>query len=130
MLYSVSEHTPVDSAEHTDPNASGDAVVSRIEHLLTARGMSHTDLWKAIGMSESGYWRMMKRGTMGVDTLVAIAKAFDVTPNYMLGIVDETPAPSAAAEPAEGYGRHRYLEDRMADLETEVRKLKERLRNT
>lgn len=90
--------------------------------------MSHTDLWRAIRMSESGYWRMLKRGSMGVDTLVAIAQALDVTPNDLLGVVDEQPA--QAAEPPAGYVRTRYVEDRLADLETEVRKLKERLRNT
>lgn len=98
--------------------------VARIEQVLADRGLSHTDVWKALPMSESGYWRMLRHGTMDLRRVVAIANIAKVEPERLLcGPVARA---LVVADPPEQYGRS--VLQRLSDLEAEVRKLKERLR--
>lgn len=80
-------------------------------------------------MSESGYWRMLKNGTMDLRRLASMAAFLDVAVDVLLPGGDGTaPTGQSMSEPPPVYGKPKYLEDRMTYLETELRKVKERIR--
>lgn len=100
---------------------------ARLNELLEREGLTHADVWRGIDMTESGYYRMLKNGSMDVLTLVAIAGVLRVDPGQLVS--DRVkPADAMASEPPVEYGTKRYLEQRVEWLEAEMRKLKEQFR--
>ena len=124
------QHAPVEDNYQKALEAATALVLGRIEQVLVAQGKTHTHLWSGLGMSESGYWRMLKNGTMDLRRLASMAAFLDVTVDVLLPAGAGTaPAGQSLNEPPPVYGKPKYLEDRMTYLETELRKVKERIRN-
>ena len=104
------------------------AIKQRVDNLLAQQRRTAKWLYEAIGMSKAGYNQMWERDTIKVVTLQAIADHLSVGLSLLLYGEQETQA-LTMAEPSAPYGQPRYIEQRLEELETEVRKLKERLRD-
>lgn len=111
-----------------EPNALVQKIKLRVEAMAKARGFNKRDLEQAARMSHSSYHEMWDKGTLTIPRLERMAELLNVN---VVELLQDEPVPAQvtiASEPPPQYGRKRYLEDRLSDLETEVRKLKEKLR--
>lgn len=113
-----------------EPNALVQEVKLRVEAMAKARGFNKRDLEKAASMSHSAYHEMWDKGTLTIPRLERMADLLGVSVVDLLQDAVEPAGKVQVKEAPARYGGQRYIEDRLADLETEVRKLKERLRNT
>lgn len=108
-----------------------DEVKARVDALLRERELKVASLVKGIGMSTSTFYDMWRNGTVTVDRLLAMAKFFQVSPSELLPSFRDVGMPTTM-EPAPEYprtGKPQYIEDRIAQLETEIRKLKVQISN-
>ena len=112
-------HTFVDNAYQSALETATGVVADRLQQVLTELGKSHTDVWKALDMSESGSWRMLKNGTMDLQRLAQISSILSVDPMRLLS--PTTDATRKGARP--------YVEDRLDAMEREVRGLRTELKN-
>lgn len=107
------------------PSVTLSAIRTRVDKLLHARGLTAKWLYERIGMSKTGFRDMWTDGTVRFTTLQAIAEALGVDLAALL--TDAEPEPrSAVSEPVAPYGG-RFIEQRIADLEQQVRDLRRRL---
>lgn len=112
-------HTSVESAYQSALETATGVVADRLQQVLMELGKSHTDVWRALDMSESGYWRMLKNGTMDLQRLAQISAILSVDPMRLL-----SPATDATRK-----GVRPYIEDRLEAMEREVRGLRTELKN-
>jgi DNA-binding Xre family transcriptional regulator len=98
---------------------------ARIDALRIKRGLTEKWLYEKVDMTKTGYRQMWERDTLRVVILEDIARHLGTT---LVRLMIEEEEPAQAADAAATYGRPRYLEERMDELEAEVRALKERLR--
>jgi len=92
-----------------------------VDGLLKERQLPEKWLYQAVGMSKTGYREMWQRGSVKATTIQAMADAFRLTLEQLLG--GHTPAAAPMAmEPAAMYNK-RYLEDRVFDLEQRIQAL-------
>lgn len=102
---------------------------ARLDAILERTGKTHTDVWSALPMTESGYFKMWRRGSIDVRTLLGISRITGVDACELLGISRLQVAQlSTAAEPAAEYGTGTFIEQRIERLEVELRKLREQVR--
>jgi|GEM_PF-4689573 len=99
---------------------------ARIDDLRIKRGLTEKWLYLKVGMTKTGYRQMWERDTLRVVILEDIARHLGTT--LVRLIIPEEQSPQVA-EPVAPYGRAPYLEERMDELESEVRTLKEQVRN-
>lgn len=98
------------------------SVKSKLDSILKDRGMSHTDVWKGIGWTESGYFKMFRNETMDVRTLLAIAEFLALPAATLLPDAHRGEVLQRKPE-----GRP-YVEDRLEQLEREVRGMRQELK--
>ena len=55
----------------------------RIEQLRIERGLKKTDVWKGAGVSSGAYSQWMSGGTVKGETLIKLAKLFNVNPDWL-----------------------------------------------
>lgn len=93
-------------------------VKARIELVLEEQGLTHVDLAHRLGYSTpSGYWKMYSVGTLDLRKVARIAAILNVDPEtILLG----TASPVRQPRP--------YLEERMDQLEREIRHLRSQLK--
>jgi transcriptional regulator with XRE-family HTH domain len=93
-----------------------------IKNLANKKGLSQRDLAAKIGITEAGYIRMYKKGTLKVETLKIIANALDVSILTLLTESDQDlKLEMMAKEPENTYGG---LQTRVKKLEEEVQLIK------
>lgn len=104
-------------------------VRQRITRLAEERGKTQLDVEKAAGVAHSTYNGMWDRGTVTLERIERIASFLEVDVVDLLMDRATPPGSGQAAEPIAPHGqRPKFLEERIAFLEAEVRKLKEKAR--
>lgn len=96
----------------------------RVDKLLEERKLTTRWLYERVGMSKQGWSDMWRNGSMKVQVLQRVSEVLKVPVAELMG---EQPA-GALAEPAAAYGRPKYLEERVAELEAAVKQLRHDLR--
>lgn len=62
----------------------------RLKELRTEKGLSLSALAKEVGTSHANISRWENNGRLpNIDIVIALAKYFDVTTDYILGVVDD-----------------------------------------
>lgn len=102
------------------PQDSMKAVKARVDCLLESQGRTHEQLWRAIGMTESGYFRMWKREGVRTTRLHAIARELSVP---VSDLMSDPPSSYEANRTQLPPVRPRYLEQRVEQLERQVQEL-------
>lgn len=93
-------------------------LADRLQQLLAEQSMTHTDVWRALNMSESGYYRMLKKGSIDLRKVAAISTILKIDPMRFLS--PKADLSSKGARP--------YVEDRVEQLERKVRQLETQLK--
>jgi DNA-binding Xre family transcriptional regulator len=96
-------------------------VKATVDTLLDKRKLTEKWLYERIQMSKNGYREMWERGSVKATALQDLADAFGVQLDQLL--TGEAVAAQVAAEPAAGYGRSRFLEERVDELEARMQAL-------
>ena len=91
---------------------------------LERRKLTEKWLYERIGMSKNGYREMWDRGSVKATALQDIADAFGITLDHLL--TGDPNGTDGVAEPLATYGRPRYLEERVADLERRIQEIEVR----
>ena len=113
------------SMEH-DPVKDVEAVKALVEAHLQAMGRNEKWLYDRMGMGKSSYYDMWRRGSTRLHVVAAIARAMGKSLPELLTAPAKGTGSTTVAEPSPRYGTHRYLEDRIADLERAVAALQSR----
>lgn len=124
------KHSGVDKPTDRLPIDESLAIRARVVALVDQQGLTVAELTRRLLMTSGGFYKMWNNGTITAARLVAIARILNVSVAQLLGRAADDPVASPiVSEPdAPAYGRPRFLEERIAYLETEVRKLKEQTR--
>lgn len=100
------------------------ALKRRVENLLTDRKLPSKWLYEQVGMTKTGWRQMWENSSMKVHVLQRMASVLGLTVGELMGEVA-----GMAAEPAASYqARPKYLEERVAELEEQVKQLQHVLR--
>jgi DNA-binding Xre family transcriptional regulator len=108
------------------PVAELSRVKGRVEKLLEERKLTLRWLQERVGITKTGYREMWERESVRVVVLVKMAEALGVSVDALLSATDELV--SVVADPAAPYGKPKYLEERVAELEEQVKQLRHDLR--
>jgi len=80
----------------------------RLEALMREKGFSQSELARAIGVSQTSIWKLVKEPSQGSKHLHKIAQKLGTTPAYLMGVVDDPSvgyiAPPSAATLADELG--------------------------
>lgn len=109
----------VDPAHKEALKAIADHVKANVERILKRQGLTHAHLQRTMGFSApSGYWKMYSGGTLDLRKVVRMAAILGVLPE---SILSEQSSPSdRSARP--------YVEERLEQVEREVRSLRNQLK--
>jgi hypothetical protein len=94
-------------------------VKARVESVLREQGRTHADLQRLLGFKgASGYWKMYSNGTLDLRKVAQISVLLEVDPDRIL--LGTQALPERKARP--------YVEDRLDQVEREVRSLRNEMR--
>ena len=88
----------------------------RLQELRKARGYSQQDVAKLIGVGRTTYLKYESGDNRPTRKLNELARLFNVSADYLLGLTDTPADPAPAQPPAQKEDReHKHLQDLLSD---------------
>lgn len=88
----------------------------RLQELRKARGYSQQDVAKLIGVGRTTYLKYESGDNRPTRKLNELARLFNVSADYLLGLTDTPADPTPAQPPAQKEDReHKHLQDLLSD---------------